>query len=93
MKSEELQQSLAKLHEELQRTTQVDADTRQAMANVLDDLQRVIGNPLNNSSPSHPTVPSMAAKLKVMVKEFETKHPQLTGVIQKVVDQLAEMGI
>ena len=93
MKSEDIQQSLTHLHEELQRTTKVDVVTRQALAVVLDDIRRLIGNPLGNPSASNLTEPSLASKLGVMIKDFETKHPQLTGVLQKVVDQLAEMGI
>lgn len=93
MKSEDLHQSLTNLHDELQRITEVDACTREAMKSVLDDLRRVIGDSPGKASALHQIEPPMASRLKVLMNSFELKHPQLSGVFQKVADQLAEMGI
>lgn len=93
MKQHEFHQALTQLHEELNHTTEVDDATRQALTVILADIQRLVANPSQQPLSGAPSDPTMALKLQATIQDFEINHPRLTGMLQKVVDRLAEMGI
>ncbi len=93
MNQSELQQALANLHEELSRTAQFDEATRRALSVLLADIQRVVADPNRPKSSSGQPDQPLALRLRESVQDLEIKHPRLMGLLQQIIDRLAELGI
>ncbi|MEZ6131630.1 MAG: DUF4404 family protein [Planctomycetaceae bacterium] len=93
MTDETLNSTLAKLHETLNDTNDVDEETRTLLLSVTADIQRVLEERGQAASESSPSDESMSGRLKDMVVEFEVNHPQIGGLLERLSDGLANMGI
>lgn len=89
MNRTELQEALKELHEELDRTPSVDDESRRLLVDIKDEIEELLARSEGDvTSPK-----SLDERLKASVIHFEGTHPQLTILINRVVDALASMGI
>ena len=89
MNRTELQEALRDLHAELDRTPSVDAESRRLLLEIKDEIEELLARSGDNvTSPQ-----SLDDRLKASLINFEGTHPQLTAIINRVVDALASMGI
>jgi len=78
--------NLERLREELATPDALDPETRQMLASVAADIDRVLGE----EDVQHASLP---AKLEELTIRFEANHPKLAGIISEVADALAKIGI
>lgn len=97
MNREEILKTLQTLHSELAAVDNLDDQTRQQLQAVTDDIQRVLTG-------AEPAVggqgdgggegdQSLSQRLKELVIDFEVRHPIIGGLLERVTDGLAGMGI
>jgi hypothetical protein len=89
MPKRELRERLAELHAELERSPAVDAESRQLLATLADDIHDVL-DPEGVPTPDHT---SLSERLTEAVREFEKSHPQLAAAVGRVADTLSNLGI
>lgn len=82
----ELARRLAELQAELARTQNVDPKSRELLEHVQQDIESVLDR-------SDAEQGSLRARLEAAIEHFETSHPDLTAIMGRVMDQLANMGI
>ncbi len=85
-----LRSALQAIHEELHAAPSLDADTRQLLASVLQDIHATLRSP-GSSSPLEPQ--PHIAQLKQVLERFEDSHPTLTRLVSNMVDALGQIGI
>ena len=87
MSNKKIRELLAELHEEVQKT-EVDTDTRSSLRELDSDIHDL----LNSSAPESDTnfVLDRARKLEA---KFAMSHPTVEGIMRKVIDILAKIGI
>lgn len=88
MGSEHLQTTLRDLESELASLDAVSAETREALEATVRGIEAV----LLRSAPAAERE-SVRSGLKAAIERFETSHPTLTGILSRLVDALAQMGI
>lgn len=91
MSREQLLQNLKQLHQLLQEENHPDAETRRLLQTATVDIQKV----LESTTETVDNVPaeSFAEQLRVALLGFESRHPQISGLIERITDGLAGMGI
>ena len=82
--SPELARRLAELQAELARTESVDPKSRELLEQVQQEIESVLDAPEEGS---------LRARLEAAIEHFETSHPDLTAIMGRVMDQLANLGI
>lgn len=85
----ELRQTLKSLHEELASTRAVDAESRELLVTVMQDIARVLDQSLEDDDDAG----SLKEQLESVAVRFESEHPQLSAAVRQVVDALAKAGI
>ena len=88
MPTEQLRKTLEKLHDELEETTSLDAESHRLLVEVLRDIESLLA-----SEESDHTSESLLDRLRSATGEFEESHPTLTEAVGRVVDVLSRMGI
>ncbi|MCA9059449.1 MAG: DUF4404 family protein [Planctomycetaceae bacterium] len=92
MAPEDLKNALQSLHHELQDTSNLDDSTRQLLQSLVQDIQSAL-----DKSPSEDDTaaadPSLSERLRQAVIEFEVRHPQIGGILERLTDGLANLGI
>ena len=86
MRDDELQDRLRELHEELKAARSVDDDTRRSLRRVLDDIETLLESTDDGS-------PDLLDRLNEAAAGFEAEHPQLSTMIARITNALAQMGI
>jgi len=90
MVKNQLQSSLAELHESLSKVDELDDETRQLMLSLANDLQRLLGRE-GDLSPAD--VAPVSNDLQELLLRFETEHPQISGILGRMASSLANLGI
>ncbi len=85
MDKEPLDDSLERLNSELKQAKPTDEESRRLLRDLQKDTRSAIQNP---SPTSHA---SLRSRLETAVTQFEDSHPQLTKVMQEVLDNLASV--
>ncbi len=80
-----LQETLERLHAELEQTHTLDQESRQLLLHLQGDIQAILEQPGAASSAS------LQARLNAAVARLEDANPDLTLVIKDVLDHLAEV--
>src|SRR5690606_41997787 len=94
MVSSDLRNKLAELHAELARTNRVDAQSRELLATLADDIARLLGPPAPTSERAESTVRrETSERLEELAVQFDAEHPALSTAIRRVIDALAKAGI
>jgi hypothetical protein len=88
MPTEQLRETLEKLHGELDKTDSLDAESRRLLVDVLRDIESLIGDEAHEH-----TQESLLDRLRSATGEFEESHPALTEAVGRVADVLSGMGI
>lgn len=78
--------NLERLHEELSTLDSLDDETRESLAEIAADIERILGQ----QDPRHASLPD---RIEVLTVRFEASHPKLAGVLSEVADALAKVGI
>ena len=92
MTREELTSTLASLHETLNDTADVDEQTRALLLSVTADIERLLAQK-SDSTESEESDESYSQQIKDMISEFEARHPLIGGLLERLSDGLANMGI
>jgi hypothetical protein len=87
---DELLETLRTLHEELSKAEQVDPSTVALLEAVTEDIQRLVGPRTETRADDAEPVTN---RLRELLYKFEGNHPQLAGLIQRISDGLANLGI
>lgn len=89
MVRDELRNTLAGLHDQLGQTSDVDAQTRELLLSVTADIERILAD---DQSPSE-VDESLTQRLEDAMRQFEAEHPMIGGLLQRLSDGLANLGI
>jgi len=92
MTREELANTLTALHQTLSDTTDVDDETRTLLLSITADIERVLQKDVGTGD-GPDKEESVSGRLQDMVVEFEARHPQIGGLLERLSDGLANMGI
>lgn len=87
MTDRDLPTLLRELHEALATNESLDDETRELVAEVRADLERAI------VAPDATTNRKLDARLRVALKHFEARHPDAVALTQRVLNQLADLGV
>jgi hypothetical protein len=85
-KNEDLRDLLAQLHARLGHATSLDADSRQLLVTVSNDIEKTLARS-GTGSGAH------ESRLKELAVRFETDHPALAEAVRDVMDALGKAGI
>ena len=91
MSGEQLQNHLKELHQLLQYECEPDSETRQLLERVTADISEVLNRQEGESS--MPAPETLTERVRVALLEFESKHPQISGLVERIADGLAGLGI
>jgi Domain of unknown function (DUF4404) len=83
---DQLQRSLAQLHDVLVGTPRVDAASKQLLREVLDDIERLLGSGAVEAAQSQ-------SRLEALAVEFEAEHPSLSASLREFIDLLGRAGM
>lgn len=89
MPNDKLRATVAELEQELAAAGTVDEGTRQRLQAALAEIRVA----LQETETSAEDRSSLAARLTKAVEEFEGSHPTLVGIIGRLADGLAQIGI
>lgn len=89
MTKEQLRAQLEQLHAELHQTKTVDAQQREFLRALGNDIQGLLNR--DENQPHHYT--SLSERLSEAVAELEASHPQITLLMRRAIDSLAPLGI
>lgn len=88
--SDKLKATIAELEQELQSVDELDADTRAMLREAVDEIQAALHvNTAAAASEPH----TLAERLNDAAIEFDTSHPTVAGLLRRIVDALAQIGI
>ncbi len=87
MDSDDLRKSLERLRAELGRTASVDAESRESLRRLSVDIDRLVGEPPSQDSPSH------RPRLRELEVKFEVEHPALAQTVRELMDALGKAGL
>lgn len=87
MAKETLKQQLTHLHDELASGEALDPETRELLARVSRDIERVLdeNDDVDNAS--------IVARVESAALEFEASHPRLARFLGEITDTLAKIGV
>lgn len=84
-----LHRQLESLHQELARTTAVDAEARVLLITLVGDITRLLGQSNLSASEHH----TLTERLDELAVHFEAEHPALGSAIRQIMDTLGKAGI
>jgi len=90
MQEQELQNTLAAVHEQLSERTQVDDQTRTLLMTLASDIHRLLN--VAEASPT-PEEGALSDQVQGVMRKFEADHPELTDALNRIASSLANMGI
>lgn len=91
MTRDEMLKTLQSLHQELTAADNVDDETKNALQALTGDIERVLAN--ENSDSESDDQKTLSERLRESVIEFEVRHPVIGGLLERLTDGLANLGI
>ena len=86
---ETLRELLARVHELLSQSGSIDAESRQMLGALVQDIGRALGEgPAESGS-----VSGHASRLEGMAVRFQADHPALAELLRQLTDALGKFGI
>ena len=82
-----LREDLERLRRELREGPDVDDETRQQLASLMQEIEGAIGQSGEVGDDS------LGERLRAATERFEESHPSLTAVVGRIADLLSGMGI
>ncbi len=89
MDQHELLVTLKTLHAQLTEAGDIDPETDQLLQTVTADIQRALDNDRTKSNPDD----SLSERLRTTLIEFEVRHPNVSGLLDRITSGLASIGI
>jgi Domain of unknown function (DUF4404) len=86
--SNDLRQSLTRLHAELSATHEVDEGSRRLLGEVLNDIERLLREKQTLVGTGVPR-----SRLEALAIRFEAGHPALSASVREFVDLLGRAGL
>jgi hypothetical protein len=83
-----LRRNLARLHEGLQSAEPLDAETRELLETVADDIERTLEGEHDPDS-----VGERIERLEDAALRFEAQHPRFSLILSEVADALTKIGV
>ncbi|HEY1725814.1 MAG TPA: DUF4404 family protein [Steroidobacteraceae bacterium] len=83
--SDDLQRSLARVHELLARSPRIEEGSKRALRDLLADIERLLGR---ESVP-----PGSQSRLEALAVGFESEHPSLAAGVREFIDLLGQAGL
>lgn len=98
MNQDELRAMLQELHAELAQADEIDAKSLELLNKLTADVDRIVlGDPSAAVDDPAKGVDeselSYSDQLRSMVSTFETRHPVVSGLLERLSDGLANLGI
>jgi hypothetical protein len=90
MDKPQLQALLESLHRELATLDAVDDRTKELLAQVTDDVHRILERDAETASDD---VAASEENVRSAIVEFEAEHPRLAETLGRLADGLANLGI
>ncbi len=87
MSNEKIQELLARLHKEVQKT-EVDDDTRTALHDLDSDINKLLSSPT-----PEPNMTFVLQRAKLLEAQFAINHPTAERFMREVIDTLAKIGV
>ena len=81
-----LKQNLEKLRSQLSATHELDAETREQLAEVADTIERILHEPGADHREAFDRIEDAALS-------FEARHPSFARILSEVTDAIAKLGI
>ena len=89
MPKERLRRLVTSLHDELERTPEVDAEGRELLRELTGDIEELVGY----DAPAVEKRDSAAERVETAAVRLEAEHPRLAGILGEIVDALGRLGI
>lgn len=83
-----LKKQITDLKTEISRLKDKDKTTRDKMTGLVSEIEHMIANPDDSAHKS-----ALIENLKNHIEDFEIQHPDLTGVLNRIMVMLSNMGI
>lgn len=94
MDTQQLHQTLARLHEELAEGPKLDSESRERLTVLLADIQRVLqSEETDDAATDDDDRESLGERLQDAIVDFEAAHPQFSQLMGRIADGLSQMGI
>ena len=90
MSSEQLRDSLQRIHEELAQGPSVNPEVRELLVRIMADIDLLLAE--GQSEPPQ-TKDSLIHRLRESIQHFEDSHPALVSLVGKVADGLSNIGV
>jgi len=88
MSKEELHKSLEALQTELDKLDGTDEEIRDRAARLIVDIECQLENPEDMEQKD-----SLLEKIPKLIDQFEVEHPRITGIMNRIMMTLSDMGI
>jgi len=86
MPLEELRETLARLHQELQRAPSLDRESQQLVMEISADIARL-------ARPGAAPAADHTPRLESLAVRFESEHPTLAASVRQIIDALGKAGM
>ena len=86
MSAEELRETLARLHQELQRTPSLDRESQQLVMEISADIARL-------ARPNAALAADHTSRLESLAVRFESGHQALAASVRQIIDVLGKAGM
>jgi molecular chaperone DnaK (HSP70) len=90
MPEKKLADALNDLHTDLSDAHKVDSETREQLKTLMQDIQRILDKPEDTDQA---TVEPVINDLNSMLLKLETDHPYTAGLLNRLAQSLANLGI
>ncbi len=90
MDKNSLRDLVAKLHAEMTDALRADPKSREALSDMMRDINRLVDAPAKSPESPQGTLPDRLERIAV---QFEADHPTLAASARRLVDLLSEVGI
>ncbi len=88
MHNEDLKRSLEQLRAEIRKLGDDEEPAKSRMRNLVADLERQLADAGDDEQHSQ-----LIEKLRRHIEQFEVEHPRLTGVLNRIMVALSNLGI
>jgi len=89
MSTEQIKSTIRDLHERLEEAGPIDGETRQLLSQLDQDLHRLLAAKVEVQDEEA----GFQERLESIAADFDSRHPQLAGILRELGDALARVGI
>jgi len=92
MSRQRLQETLERLHEELEQTRKIDEGSRELLQQVMGEIKELLERADDSPSAAEVSDPSLLERVERNIEHFEEEHPGIAGLISNLSESLRGMG-